>query len=62
MQALIDFPTSYRFIHTEQNYVFYRIEDNIVYITDIYNEHEDFMQKMFHINLRTRDSIDYWGE
>ena len=62
VQALIDLHTSYRFIHTEQNYVFYRIEDNIVYITDIYNEHEDFMQKMFHINLRTRASIDYWGE
>ena len=44
------------------NYVFYRIEEGIIYVTDIYNEREDFMWDMFGIRLRTDESIDYWGE
>lgn len=52
----------YRFLHVEQNYAFYRIENDTVYVTDIYNEQEDFMWRMFRVNLRTQDSIDFWGE
>lgn len=44
------------------NYIFYRIEEEIIYVTDIYNEREDFMWDMFGIRLRTDESIDYWGE
>ena len=46
----------------EHNYIFYRIEEGIIYVTDIYNEREDFMWDMFGIRLRTDESIDYWGE
>ena len=42
--------------------MFYRIDEEIIYISDIYNECEDFMWKMFGIKLRTQESIDYWGE
>lgn len=38
------------------------IANNIIYITDIYNEKEDFMWKMFGIKLRSDESIEYWGE
>lgn len=44
------------------NYVFYRLEEDKVFVTDIYNEREDFMWRMFRVNLRTQDSIDFWGE
>ena len=44
---------SYRFLHVEQNYAFYRIENDTVYVTDIYNEQEDFMWRMFRVNRRT---------
>ena len=30
--------------------------------TDIYNEREDFLWKMFGIKLRTDESIEYWVE
>lgn len=46
----------------EYNYVFYRVDDDIIYVVAIYNEREDFMWKMFGITLRTQESIDYWGE
>lgn len=40
----------------------YRAAYTLVFVTDIYNEQEDFMGKMFKVNLRTQDSIDFWGE
>lgn len=62
VEAILNIPTSYRVLHVEKNYAFYRIEKDTVYITDIYNECEDFMWRMFRINLRTQDSIEFWGE
>ena len=50
------------FLHVEHHYIFYRVEKDIIFILDIYNEREDFMQKMFGLKLRTQESQDYWGE
>ena len=62
VEALLGIPTSYRFLHIEHNYVFYKFQENTVFVTDIYNEKENFMWKIFGINLRTQDSIEFWGE
>ena len=62
VEAMLGIPTPYRFLHIEQNYAFYRIENGTIYVTDIYNEREDFMWRMFRVKLRTQESIDYWGE
>lgn len=62
VEAVLGIPAPYRFLHVEQNYAFYRIESDTVYVVDIYNEREDFMWKMFRVNLRTPESIDFWGE
>lgn len=62
IEKMIGISSPYFFLHVEHNYVFYRIDRNIIYIVDIYNEREDFMWKMFGIRLRTQESIDYWGE
>ena len=62
VEAMLGISTPYRFLHVEQNYAFYRIENGTIYVTDIYNECEDFMWRMFRVNLRTQDSIDFWGE
>ena len=62
VESLLEIPTPYRFLHVEQNYTFYRIENDTVFVTDIYNEREDFMWRMFRVNLRTQDSFDFWGE
>lgn len=60
--ALLGIFTSYRFLHVEHHYAFYKIENDNVYVMDIYNEREDFMWEMFRVNLRTQESIDFWGE
>ena len=62
VEALLGIPTSYRFLYIEHNYAFYRIENDTVYVTDIFNERENFIWEMFRVNLRTQESIDFWGE
>lgn len=62
VEALLGIPTPYRFIHIEKNYVFYRLEYDTVLVTDIYNERENFMWRMFKVDLRTEESMDFWKE
>lgn len=62
VENVIGIPSPYYFLHTEHNYVFYRIEDETIFVTDIYHERENFMWKMFGIRLRTEESLNYWGE
>ncbi|MCR5033364.1 MAG: type II toxin-antitoxin system RelE/ParE family toxin [Lachnospiraceae bacterium] len=62
VEAIMGIPTPYRFLHVEKNFVFYRLEDNTIYIIEIFNEREDFLWKMFHIKLRTWESMNFWGE
>ena len=38
VEKMIGIPSPYFFLHVEHNYVFYRIDGNIIYIVDIYNE------------------------
>lgn len=62
IERILGIQCPYYILHIAYNYVFYRIDDQIIYVTDIYNEREDFMWKMFGISLRTQESIDFWGE
>jgi hypothetical protein len=62
IENILGIPSPYYFLHIQYHYIFYRIDRDIIYVTDIYNEREDFLGKMFGIKLRTQESIDYWGE
>ena len=62
VENMLGITNPYYFLHVEQNYVFYRIDGETIFVIDIYHEREDFMWKMFGIRLRTRESIEYWGE
>lgn len=59
---MYDIDTDYWYIFVNHNYFVYRIEDDKVIVVQIFNEKEDFMQKLFGISGRTQESIDYWGE
>jgi toxin ParE1/3/4 len=41
---IIDVPTDYRYLYSEKNYVFYRLELNMVKIVRVLNEHQDYVQ------------------
>lgn len=62
VENLIGIPCDYRMLYVQHNYAFYRIEGDVVRITDIYNEREDFMWKLFGIQTITQESEDYWAE
>ena len=42
-----DTPTDYRYLFTEKNYVFYRIEFDNIKIIRVINEKQDYMLKLF---------------
>ncbi|MDE5777413.1 MAG: hypothetical protein K2I10_02720 [Lachnospiraceae bacterium] len=62
VENIIGIPCDYRMLYVQHNYAFYRIEGDVVRITDIFNEREDFMWKLFGIQTITQESEDYWGE
>lgn len=55
---MIDVPTDYMYIFIERNYVFYRIEGNIVQIVRVLNERQDFMQMLFGIHTSFEENED----
>lgn len=62
VESVLGIPCDYRFLYVQHNYVFYRVEDDTVWITAIYNEKEDFMWKLFGIRTTTQETEDYWNE
>ena len=44
---LIDVPTEYRYLLTEKNYVFYRLEFDKVRILRVINERQEYMNQLF---------------
>lgn len=54
--------TDYYLIFVRHNYFVYRMEPTKVIVVQMFNEKEDFMQKLFGLSGRTQESIDYWGE
>ena len=61
VESLTGIPCDYRFLYVRHNYVFYRVDSDTVWITDIYNEKEDFMWKLFGIKTITQEAEDYWN-
>ena len=47
VENLIGIPCDYRMLYVQHNYAFYRVENDVIRITDIFNEKEDFMWKLF---------------
>ena len=47
VQDVYGIDCDYHYIYVARNYVFYRLDEKAIYIVNMYNEREDFMQKMF---------------
>lgn len=62
VENMLGISSPYFFLHTNGYYVFYRLEPEYIFITDIFSEREDFMWKLFGIRLRTQESFDCWDE
>ncbi|WP_036978688.1 type II toxin-antitoxin system RelE/ParE family toxin [Pseudobutyrivibrio sp. MD2005] len=62
LSSIFDIDTDYKYFLVSPNYIFYYIEDDTVYIAEMFNEREDFMYQLFGIHSHTSESEDYWGE
>lgn len=60
LEKLIDYPTDYRFLVVKPNYIFYRIESDMVKIVRILNEKQDFLQILFGIGSISEEGEKYW--
>ena len=52
----------YYILYTEKNYFFYYIEENVVYIVEMYDEREDIAAKFLGIHTTSKETLDYWNE
>lgn len=50
LRKQLDIPTEYRSLFYKQNYIFYRVGNDAVWIIRILNEKEDFMRILFGIS------------
>lgn len=60
VEDLIEYPTGYRYLVVKPNYVFYRIEKDIVRVIRILNEKQDFLQILFGISSISEEGEEYW--
>lgn len=55
----IEVQTDYWYLFTEKNYVFYRIEGNIVRVMRVLNEKQEFIQILFGISSVSDEEAEY---
>ena len=55
LRALYGIETEYRYVFIEHSYVFYRTDQDTIYVINIYNEREDFMYRLFGIRETAAD-------
>ncbi|MBD5551847.1 MAG: hypothetical protein HDQ96_11855 [Lachnospiraceae bacterium] len=52
----------YYILYVKKNYFIYYIEDNVVYIAEMYDEREDIAAKFLGIHTTLQETLDYWCE
>ena len=62
LEKLIEYPTDYQYLLVKPDYVFYRVEGDIVRVIRILNEKQDFLQILFGISSVSEEGKDYWGD
>lgn len=62
VSTMYDVECDYRYLYAKHNYLFYRVENNRIIIVEMFDEREDFMQKLFGIESISKEEEDYWDE
>ena len=50
---MIDVPTEYRYLFSQKNYIFYRLDLDKIRIIRVLNEVQDYMEQLFEISSET---------
>ncbi len=59
VSTMYDLKSDYFYLYLRHYYIFYRIEQDKIYIVDIFHEKEDFMYKLFRIST-VSDNVIYF--
>ncbi len=62
LEELLDYPTVFYYLFVKPNYIFYRIEEDVVRIVRILNERQDFLQILFGISSISEEGEEYWED
>lgn len=62
VESITGIPCDHRVFYAQHNYIFYRVDNDTIWITDIYNEKEDFMWSLFGIKTTTQETEEYWND
>lgn len=62
LSSIYNIECDYRILHTQRNYLIYRVELEKVIIVEMFDERENFMYKLFGIQTLLKDDTDYWDD
>ena len=54
--------TDYKYFVVSPNHLFNYIENDTLFIAEMFHEREDFIYQLFGISSHSTESEDYWGE
>ena len=58
----VDGPENWYLIYTNRNYFIYSKLDEQINVLEMYDNRQDFINELFGINMRSFESIRFWGE
>ena len=58
----VDCPSNWYLLYCNRNYFIYSKSDKQINILEMYDNRQDFMNELFGIEMRSFESISFWGE
>ena len=58
----VDCPDNWYLLYVSKNYFVFSKTEELITVLKMYDNRQDFICDLFGIEMRSQDSIDYWGE
>lgn len=58
----VDCPDNWYLLTSHRNYFVFSKTEELITVLKMYDEKQDFINDLFGISMRSRESIDYWKE
>ncbi len=58
----VDCPDNWYLLYSHKNYFVFSRSDSMVTVLKMYDNRQDFIYDLFGVEMRSQESIDYWGE
>lgn len=58
----VDCPSNWYLIYSNRNYFIYSKSDEQINLLEMYDNRQDFINELFGIEMRSFESISFWGD